>query len=468
MQQFNIHLSEGNASPITRETGHWKNVQWGTGGIGFHFKDLQGRVLNALRPEDEDIIVVALAIAHADRCANRGNGHSWRRTILTRIPVKNPDRWSQPALLHALSRYLELLTGDAWSFEFYPRVKNFNTSNSVDMFPVKSTQAIPYSDGLDSKTTWDLYSDNKPLAVTICHRSTHRVTDNDKNISNSWIGVKVCVDGNNFHLETSYRTRSFLYFALCAIVAKQHGIQEILIPETGQAAIGAVLTPWGNDYSYYGSHPLATKYLYDFLWQLFGNETPIFKHPNIWKTKAQLIKEWLDGSCGRPHDLLDKYSCASSHLGRKSKGISKRHCGICPNCILRRVALVNAGLEDIHERDNYIWKHLNQPNLELAVENSDMLAMCGNINLHPSTTKWATKTARSSFIIHRDFANMVSNHRAETQIHIQANQLAQGLQIETDEALKKLRTLIQNHSEEWTAFVGTHIGQHSWFSELIN
>ena len=62
---------------------------------------------------------------------------------------------------------------------------------------------------------------------------------------------------------------------------------------------------------------------------------------------------------------------------------------------------------------------------------------------------------------------MAGNSRTDRQVLFHTAQIAYGLGLEQDECLTLVRSLIQSHSEEWHGFVDKHIGQNSWFNELM-
>ena len=478
IHRFNIFIKGDSEPKEGSEYIQWNNVKWGDekGDIHLNFHALQGQLPSFLSPEDEDVLLVALAIAHADRRAKRGNGHAWCRDILVRIPVTSPDKWVQPIVMHALKNCLELATRDSWQFEFYPRNKKsiIGVDGGQASLPfIDAKKAMPYSDGLDSRATWDIIQPEKLLAITIrlSPATAKTVLKNNRDIVRSWIDVMVCVGGGN-HSETSYRTRSLLFFTICAVVARRFDIDTILAPETGQGAIGAAMIPWGNDYGYYGSHPLFTRYLQTFLSHVFENESPKFEHPNVWKTKGYLLKEWANVSGQLKEVISETYSCSRDYLARWRGNVSdhRDHCGICPNCLLRRLALVSANMDDIHALENYIWKDLSKPCLEATLESMHLVEPRNNVVIHPSSKHRIERdqvVASSSFILHRDFANMADNRGTDRQVLFHTAQIAYGLGLEQDECLTLVRSLIQSHSEEWHGFVGKYIGRNSWFKELM-
>jgi 7-cyano-7-deazaguanine synthase in queuosine biosynthesis len=436
--------------------------------ISLDFQTLQGRCSSFLSPEDEDLLLVAVSIAHIDRRVTRKISE-WRRNIVVRLPVNCPDKWSELATSNALSRCLDLLTGDYWQFKFYQRPHASISKSSQTGLPFLDANAvIPYSGGLDSKATFALAEGkSSPLAVTVLHgsKSKSQSLKDDQGIQNSWIGIELRVNHGRCR-ETSYRTRSFLFLVLCAVVARKFEITQILIPETGQGAIGSAIIPWGYDHSQYGSHPLFTQHLREFLRQLWGAKAPNFEHPNLWLTKGELLREFVklfESRHEAEQAILSRHSCSQWHQSRlKGASVHGMHCGICPNCLLRRLSLVSAGLEDVHAREPYIWKNLS------ASQFSDMPTSWtpGNV-VEFSSNKRDQDIARSSFILHRDFARLASKSLSDLEIRRHANRLAVGTGLAHEFCLFSLSQLIRRHAEEWLGFVEQQIGRNSWFKDLV-
>lgn len=461
VHRFNIYIPS--EEPECKDFEN--NVHWGD--VKLDVSHLQKQLSSFLSVDEEDFLLLAVAIAHVDRRVSRGTSETWRRNLFLRVPVCSPEKWSNAKVLSALKTCLELLTRDAWDFEFYQRRHNslLGQTGQCGIPMIKADAAMPYSDGLDSMATWAICP-TRPLAVTIGYTGQikQNVVKNNRPILNAWIDVNICVNGGH-HPEATYRTRSFMFFSICAILANKFGINEVIIPETGQGAIGAAMIQWGHDYSYYGAHPLFTFHLHRLLSLLFKN-IPKFAHPNIWLTKGDVLQKCSD-RFGKPEDFVkavhDTYSCSRRDIARRcGKSVNGYHCGICPNCVLRRLALFSAGLKYIHERESYIWRDLSKSKLEEA---QNLHSENNIVRFRP--TERDRNVARTSFIIHRDFASLQSSRFADRQLRIQASQLAQGLGLDQEHCLESLRSLVDRHSRQWTAFVDECIGRNSFLIDLM-
>ena len=206
----------------------------------------------------------------------------WQKACKTLLNSAASDEERLPAILSALKADCKL-SSDLYSRNRKSIIGINGTQTSLNFIGDKR-KVMPYSDGLDSRATWDITQPEKLLAITIrlSPPTAKNVLQNNRVIVRSWIDVEVCVGGGKYS-ETSYRTRSFLFFTICAVVARRFDIDTILVPETGQGVIGAAMIPWGNDHGYYGSHPLFTHYLQEFLSHIFENQSPFIQQPNATK-----------------------------------------------------------------------------------------------------------------------------------------------------------------------------------------
>ena len=367
VRYFNLYIP-GQTEPQEA----FENIRWGD--IQLDFFGLQKQLSSFLSIEDEDLLLLALTVAHVDSRVRRSRSSEWRRSIFLRIPVADPQDWMSGSIMTSLKNCLEVLTRDSWQFEFYRRPHDcIIGANSQGSLPfIEADVAMPYSEGLDSRAAWGLMEASKTLAITIRSgpHTKFRVLESNREIVKSWIGVKLCINRKD-HPEMSFRTRTFLFFSICALLAKRFRIQKIAVPETGQGAIGSAMISWGNDHSYYGAHPLFTHYLDRFLSEVYREGAPRFSHPYLWMTKSELLRSWLenDGNIELVYDAIKKTNSCSSGNSR-FRGIKNGvHCGICPNCFLRRLALISAGMDNIHAKEKYIWRDLYRATLEDMILN---------------------------------------------------------------------------------------------------
>jgi hypothetical protein len=98
-----------------------------------------------------DALIVAAAVEFCDRSLGR-SAMNWGRRFRVRVPVHDPARWSDRAVMRTLVDALNLLTSDAWYFEFHVRKARAATPAQSRMeFPYDAEAVIAYSEGMDSR-----------------------------------------------------------------------------------------------------------------------------------------------------------------------------------------------------------------------------------------------------------------------------------------------------------------------------
>jgi hypothetical protein len=128
-------------------------------------------------------------------------------------------------------------------------------------------------------------------------------------------------------------------------IANAAGAETIYLPENGLIAINAPLQKSRlGTLSTRTAHPRYLGELADFL-QNTGTFKGAIKNPFLFKSKTDMLKRAK--SLAKP--LLRSVSCARPSRYR-DKGVN--HCGYCVPCIYRRVAMIEAGLD---ERTTYAF-----------------------------------------------------------------------------------------------------------------
>ena len=124
------------------------------------------------------------------------------------------------------------------------------------------------------------------------------------------------------------------------VVAYLAGAREVIVPESGQGALGPSLVTAGQAYPDYRSHPLFTARMEKFIEALLGYRVR-YAFPQIWQTKGETLRQFIE-AC--PEDgWASTRSCWQSQRHVSVDG-RKRQCGICAACMLRRMSVHAAGL----------------------------------------------------------------------------------------------------------------------------
>lgn len=404
---------------------------------------LEHYTFHNLNEFDLDVLLILAAVEYADRRIRRCQGTQWSRTLSLDVAVSRPKHWNMESVRSSLSRTLNVLTGDCWSFKFHQRsISLINDQKQLPLEPHGPFVILPYSDGMDSMLLGlTLPSDIKQMRLTAPNRASGAskcflCEDGYFRIS---IPIRTIFHTDD-HPEPSFRSRSFKFLMICALAAWWSNSDIILIPENGQGIIGPVLTPKGLEYEYLGSHPFFTYELGLFVQEALG-VTVRFAHPNIWKTKGTVLREAIYSGATIPKSM----SCVMDF--RQGFG-GEIHCGICSNCLLRRVSLHAASISE--NQDRYYYSNLNR---------SSLGEMSCNTEVHKEHKSHLDIFFHAVQSMER-FAKLESGDKSY-QIDRHAFELSEIKFCSEEEAASGMRALIATHNKEWESFVSS-LSSNSW------
>jgi 7-cyano-7-deazaguanine synthase in queuosine biosynthesis len=410
-----------------------------------------------LRPVDIDLLLLAGLIAFADRNSPR-NAH-WVRNFHLELPVHAPEVWASKEVSWRLFETLRFLTGDYWTFKFHERKSRDERAFQLDLqAPIDEPLVIPFSGGLDSFAELKLFSVQHPnktalLVSTIHNRSLSKVigSTTDPRFCRR-LRVPVSFDVRH-HAESSFRTRTFLFFVVAATAARLSGCREIIVPENGQGSIGPSLIPSGEEHPFQSSHPGFTHRLSLLLKEIWGSGGPIFLHPNRWSTKAQVLRK-VEAKAGL-EGWQNTRSCSLNT--KRYKGTdAPEHCGICSGCILRRLALLEVGLG--YEAEPYLWRDLSASRLEESVD-QDLRKL-----VRP-TTQNDYRVAAAAVVDHKSLSNVYHFDAIRSCISRTVRELKESSNESELEVRSGLEALLLQHRAEWLSFV-EGLGPGSWLVQL--
>lgn len=414
------------------------------------FKEISSRA--------EDLIIIAGVVAFSDRAVSRKLSISWFRQIDVTIPVLDPDFWRQSHITNALRNLLNLLTGDAWSLHFSARSKRLVVEGTPPLGFITNEQPIvmPYSDGMDSFAVARLLENKNPdtplLMVTAGNLrdvdQARRKTRLDGRRLRLSLPFRISQEQGVRLRESSYRTRALVYGVMGAIAAQLSGADRVVVSESGQGSLGPWLVPVGNEALDLRMHPAYTKELA----QLVSLTLDIhinYEHPQLWSTKGQTLQDLskLNLSSG----WENTHSCArdARHM---SYGGTRLQCGVCAACLLRRMSIHSAGLDD--SLDKYMWQDLSAGDLDDAV-------------IDPTrgpATKGDRGHAICGALAMAQLAELAEPAHS-TYVQGKAQELAHLCGERIDLIQDKLFGLIRQHATEWQQFVESH-GPSSYLAEF--
>jgi 7-cyano-7-deazaguanine synthase in queuosine biosynthesis len=317
---------------------------------------LSAYLLRAPDPKILDLVRIVGCVAHADRRVSRSPFVCWGRDLSLAIPVYDPDFWAETSV--TLRYTLDLLTGDAWHFEFRGDTRD---SRSPRIEPLKLetgfAPAMAFSNGLDSFAVSELYAAGAlPEVPADSRRELILVTTGRKrHADRQWKQVgrsqrrQVAVPfelpqkDRGYRLgESSFRSRGFVFQAMAAIAAAQSESDLVVVAESGQGSLGPWLAPVGCEAPDLRCHPLFTSALSVLLKPILAR-TIRFEHPQLWSTKGATLRKLKREGLAEGWDRTHSCSRQARHQKRGSRRL---HCGICPNCVLRRQSALAAELAD--------------------------------------------------------------------------------------------------------------------------
>lgn len=324
-----------------------------------------------------DVLLLGQIVYSTDRILNRlaFSDDGWCRNIeLNDVPVVNADLFN----LHRqeFNTALSYLTGDNWTvsftqmppLEYTPEIEHHYNADEYEYVSL-------FSGGLDSLIGFidkasDLHAGKKILLVShydmgkesmdqerIFHSCAANEFFNGKYTSiKAKIGMKNCIKERKVKYENTFRSRSFLFFAMGLYCAKRiSATQEVIVPENGTISINIPLCKSRrSSCSTRTTHPVSMKLIMRALENVGINNALI--NPYHFKSKADMMIDCAqDNSKRHILEVLSPLSCSCakrSHNrwwdkdGEYIHANHVHHCGMCMPCIYRRVAMHAIGLDN--------------------------------------------------------------------------------------------------------------------------
>ncbi|GGO61458.1 Queuosine biosynthesis protein QueC [Roseovarius pacificus] len=414
--------------------------------IRFSTRDLESYANANWEPVVFDAMVVAAAVEYCDRSLRR-SVREWARDFRLRLPVHEPDRWSTPEVLDALHDALGFLTGDRWHFTFVKRVhaEPSPRQQSLDL-PPDAKATLAFSDGMDSRAVAGLVGADARQALVRVRLGTKRCDRPRRGQPFTGIPYKLGKSAPN--PEPSARNRGFRFALVSGLASYICRAEQIIIPESGQGALGPVLVPVAHAYPDYRNHPAFLRRMERFLGALFGHSVE-YTFPRIWHTKGQTLAAYL--GLGIDHGEWKRTrSCWKGPQWSSVDG-QYRQCGACAACMLRRLSVHAAGQTEA--ADTYIAADLSAPELEASV---------------PATFRKANRSFREyaiAGVLHLDHLADLTREDGRPVLRRQALVLAEALGMSAVQTEQNLKAMIAEHAGEWRAFVAS-LGDgsflHNW------
>ena len=227
----------------------------------------------------------------------------------------------------------------------------------------------------------------------------------------------------------------------------------VILPESGQGALGPSLAPVGQAYPDVRNHPRFTAKMEGLVWALFGHEVH-YEYPHLWRTKGQTLSTFPE-SCPDDAGWAHTRSCWQGPR-QVSGSASLRQCGICAACLLRRMSVHAAGTCEAPE--TYVWENLSATRFEDGTAPAFM---------HREPTGALHEYAIAG-VLHLDhLANLRRSPTSAAAIGRQAYLLDRSLGLDERDTQTKLEGMLRRHEEEWRGFIDS-LGPRSFVAQWIS
>jgi len=228
-------------------------------------------------------------------------------------------------------------------------------------------------------------------------------------------------------------------------LAQLTGLTRIVVPESGQGALGPVLLPLHNVYADYRNHPTYFRKMERFIEALLDHQVR-YDQPRLWNTKGETIAAFRLATNRAVGELFETRSCWQQRWNAKMDG-KLRQCGLCAACLLRRMSMHAAGIDE--PKGTYVIADLAVPSFQ------DALPGRKKVRLSRSMAEYGGVGARHLQRL-ADMADL-----PDTDLKVHAFEIARATGQPQDDVLEKLRSMLLRHAKEWRAFVAAQ-GEQSF------
>ncbi|GEP42168.1 hypothetical protein BGE01nite_14590 [Brevifollis gellanilyticus] len=333
-------------------------------------EDLKRSFYRDIEPQYLDLVEIAAYVYAADqattRCFSDADrfGEDWRRDFHFHIPVRATGLWKSQEVISALTNLLTFLSDDYFTFHFSQSTKPNDLEQQYLEFDNESHDGRPidkvvmFSGGLDSLAgAMEEILTEKNRIVLVTHLSTPKnngflaslksqIADKAGQAKPHHVRVRANKQ-KRLGKEYTQRTRSFLFASFGATIARMLNIDSLRFYENGVVSLNLPLSA-----QVVGSRATRTTHpkvlsCFERLFSAIGGGGFKVENPFFQDTKAGVIRRLVALGCS---DMLQtSISCA--HTWERTK--QHTHCGLCSQCIDRRIAMVAAAAVEYDPLDRY-------------------------------------------------------------------------------------------------------------------
>jgi 7-cyano-7-deazaguanine synthase in queuosine biosynthesis len=324
-----------------------------------------------LDPVSLDLCEIAAYVYLGDKAVSRGKYEQWTRNLSWIVPVREPDRWN--SVKEILTNTIATLSGDNVRFTFVPKpkAKTATRSKSKKASTTQATTEFPevdcsclFSGGLDSFAGAAYLIDQEGRRPLF---SSHCANGELKNKQRDLMNVIQKKFGKNFHhfqywvtsrrnknaphkyvrQENSHRARSFLFMSFATVAAASRGLSDIFICENGVLSLNVPISDARKgSRSTRHAHPLYLFHFNQLINALYGRKFNV-QNPFSLQTKREEIV--LLKRLGLESAIKDTVTCWG-YPNQTCRYKYSNHCGYCIPCVVRRVSLIAAGMEECDDQ----------------------------------------------------------------------------------------------------------------------
>jgi len=391
-----------------------------------------------------DAFLLAAAVEFCDITRHRP-AYRWGRDIHLRLPVHDLERWKQNEVVRALHDALDFLTGDRWQVTVYARQKPVPQPHQ-GLFSLGDDKSavIPFSDGLDSWVVSGLASrefGERLVRVRLGGKKYHPYGPSLRREPFTSVPYNVRPVEKR-RAESSARSRGFKFAMISGLAAYLAKAHRIIVPESGQGALGPSLVPVGHAYPDHRSHPSFASRMERFLKALLGYQVR-YEFPCLWQTKGETLARFLNECEDGAMAWAETRSCWQQNRQISVNG-KARQCGICAACMLRRLTVHAAG--QVEAEDTYVWEDLRADTFEGGA----------SPNFGRKKITRAMKEYAIAGTLHLDhLAGLLNSPANATRVSLQAFWLGESLELPPSTVKTKLDRLLAQHQSEWESFMAS-------------
>jgi 7-cyano-7-deazaguanine synthase in queuosine biosynthesis len=397
-----------------------------------------------------DLLVIAAAVEYCDLSVRRP-AWGWARSFNLRIAVHDEKIWNADPVRVALEQALSFLTGDRWALGFVKRLHPVTKVGPRKLeLDTPDRVIMPYSDGLDSRAVAALVEADEQgglVRVRLGSKGADTTGRSKKHRRFTAVPFEVKLRKRE-RIESSARSRGFKFAVITGIAAQLAGVDRIIVTESGQGSLGPILTSTGQTYPDYRVHPAFTQRV-EHLFKALTGKAPRYDYPRIWHTKG----ETLEAACNLPAPPTwhDTRSCWQDARSVSFEG-RRRQCGICAACMLRRMSIHRAKIEE--PASEYIFE-------DLAVSEMREGAVAGFSRMGKAFEEYAI--AGTLHLDHLASIGRSTLHRAH--VRRVARETAEALGSTMEDGERHLKDLLDHHRAEWLDFL-VSLGRRSFVARV--